>query len=234
MPDMKKSITFCVFLAAFSASAQIDLADQGGAYTVTASDLAESFVNSGAETAVLTFDCAEATAFSGSIAGDIRVVKSGSAKLTVSSASTYTGGTAINAGEIGVTAAGALGSGTVTIAAAAVISLDAAVTLDNDISIASGTSIANVYFRNTSGTAEYAGDITGAGNVYVGSSGKAGTFRITGDIYAPNGTFGNAKTIMARPTISTGISSPKSSPTIPATSVRSISTRLEIPLRLQV
>jgi autotransporter-associated beta strand protein len=61
----------------------------------------------------------------GSIAGTTSLTKTGTRKLTLSTANSYTGGTTVNGGELVVGAGGALGDGSVTIGASGAIQLGA-------------------------------------------------------------------------------------------------------------
>ena len=126
------------------------------------------YTNSSDTTASLVVTLAEAATFTGTISGNVQLVKKGAGKLTISSSNSFTGGTDIQAGTVGITDADALGTGDVSVlgstAAAGRISLDAAITFTNNISVSSGTaSFVAVYFGLTSGTAIYSGDISVTG-----------------------------------------------------------------------
>ena len=170
----------------------IDL--NGEAHQVTDAELAagESFTNSaGGDPAVLTFSPAAAATYSGTISGNIRVVKSGSAKLTFATANSYTGGTSISAGTLGITVGGALGSKQVEIAASSQLSLDAAIDCPNDISLTGASSSkVQLYTSITSGTARFTGAVTSTGSLYPGWA-SGGTLRFAGSGVTLSGDLSN-------------------------------------------
>ena len=145
------------------------------------------YTNSSDTTASLVVTLAEAATFTGTISGNVQLVKKGAGKLTISSSNSFTGGTDIQAGTVGITDADALGTGDVSIlgsaAAAGRISLDAAITFTNNISVSSGTaSFVAVYFGLTSGTAIYSGDILVTGTMRLRRAAKNGIGRFAGTV----------------------------------------------------
>ena len=99
-------------LAFAAVAAEIDLA--GG--PLTATDLTADYVNSSETAATLTFDVAADAEFTGSISGNIAVVKTGAATLSLLNANTYTGGTTVQEGLVSISSDAAFGSGTVRFA----------------------------------------------------------------------------------------------------------------------
>ncbi len=151
------------------------------------------YTNSSDTPASLVVTLSANATFTGTMSGNLQLVKKGAGKLTVSSANSFTGGTDIQAGTVGITDADALGTGDVSVlgsaAAAGRISLDAAITFTNNISVASGVeSFAALYFGLTSGTAVYSGDISVTGGMLLRRAAKngigrfAGTVRTSGDV----------------------------------------------------
>jgi autotransporter-associated beta strand protein len=104
---------------------------------------------------------AQTVALTGGISGAGTLNKLGSGGLILSSANTYTGGTTLNAGALGIGASGALGTGALTMSAGASVQFMAAnITLANNISFAS----AGVYLFDTAGqTATLSGVVSGPG-----------------------------------------------------------------------
>ena len=157
----------------------------------------EPFSNSSSTQATLTFDLSANATYSGVISGAIKVVKTGSAALVLTAASDYTGGTDIQAGVIGITDGDALGSESVNIASAGRLRLDAAVKCENAIQLGkpatSSSGFSQLMFNFSSGTGEFSGAITGAGNLYPSSSSKLGTYQFGGPI-ALSGTLANSQT----------------------------------------
>ena len=112
---MKKilALTTIVSALAFAAvAAEIDLAGE----PLTATDLTADYVNSSDTAATLTFAVASDSEFTGSISGNIAVVKTGAATLSLPNANTYTGGTMIQEGLVSISSDAAFGSGTVRFA----------------------------------------------------------------------------------------------------------------------
>ena len=189
-------LCICAALAAMGASA-IDMNGTSLEVDDATFALDGEYTNSSDTTASLVVTLAEAATFTGTISGNVQLVKKGAGKLTISSSNSFTGGTDIQAGTVGITDADALGTGDVSIlgsaAAAGRISLDAAITFTNNISVSSGTaSFVAVYFGLTSGTAIYSGDITVTGAMRLRRAAKngigrfAGTVRTSGDVTVGN------------------------------------------------
>ena len=112
---MKKVLALTTIFSALAfaaVAAEIDLA--GG--PLTATDLTADYVNSSETAATLTFDVAADAEFTGSISGNIAVVKTGAATLSLLNANTYTGGTTIQEGLVSISSDSAFGSGTVRFA----------------------------------------------------------------------------------------------------------------------
>jgi len=92
----------------------IDLADEtlvGNAYTVTSLSDSTSYTNSGEDTIDLVVNLSAAVTYSGSISGNIRLVKKGNGTLTLPNANSFTRGTSIEAGQIAIGHIDALGDG---------------------------------------------------------------------------------------------------------------------------
>ena len=133
-------------------AATVDLTDrlEDGAtsYTVTEVSSEDGYSYNG-ETAVdLIFDLASEASYTGSvsIAGNIRVVKRGTGTLSLTAANTYTGGTRIEQGVLGITVPDALGAGDVEIVASSDDSkpsrlrFEAGMTFANNIKVSGGWS----------------------------------------------------------------------------------------------
>lgn len=156
------------FVCSWAWAEVIDL--NGSARTVGADEYAAEFTNTSETLAELTIDVAEETTFSGVVSGNIRLIKKGAGKLFVTLASTYTGGTDIQAGTVAIQNPDALGTGDVAVTASAAgqISLASAMTFRNNISVTGATdSNYPIYFEHASGAAIYAGNITVSGNLHL-------------------------------------------------------------------
>ena len=81
--------------------------------------------------AALVFNRSDSSGYTGAISGSGIVTKTGAGTLTLSGTSSYTGGTAINAGILSITNGGALGAGTVTNSATLNLDYGSASTLGN-------------------------------------------------------------------------------------------------------
>lgn len=176
------SLTACLRLGA----EVIDL--NGEPHTLDpATELSAEFTNSSDTLATLTIEAAEALTFAGSISGNIKLVKTGSAQLDVSTVNDFTGGVDLNAGVLNFTVAGSLGDGTITIASGATLLLGAAVECANPIHLMASTS--NVKFAVNSANAKFSGAITGeSGITFTPTSPKGVLCSFTGDITIPNGS----------------------------------------------
>ena len=194
-------------------AATIDLADViDGSTEYVVTDLSgnDSYTYGGAETVDLVFNLSAAADYSGTISGNIRLVKRGTATLTLRSANSYTGGTKIEAGVVGISDSGALGDEAVDIVATksastpSCLRIDAAMTLANDINVSGGLATsttpvetaatfqgyASIYV-NVNANVEFSGDITATCDLYlwdVSSSGKTRTFSgcVSADGYSIN------------------------------------------------
>jgi autotransporter-associated beta strand protein len=165
---MKKALLIA-FLSIASSGLWAEAIDLNGvARTVGADEYAAEFTNTSETLAELTIDVAEETTFSGVISGNIRLIKKGAGKLIVTSASTYTGGTDIQAGTVAIQNPDALSTGDVAVTASASgqISLASAMTFRNNISVTGATdSKVPIYLEHASGAAIYAGNITVSGTL---------------------------------------------------------------------
>ena len=182
----RKCWTAAMFAAlpAMPLVAEIDLA--GEPHAVTADELSESFVNSSETMADLTIEAAEATTFSGTISGNIRLVKTGAAALDITTVNSFGGGTALQAGSINFTVAGSLGSETVTISAGATLNLAAAVECANPIHLMASSS----YLKSSKASSAFTGDVTGESGITFTPAHSANKVHATfrGNITIPNGT----------------------------------------------
>ena len=116
----------------FVASGATLAVDAGGAgeWNSTATDnigvlLCHATFNPGSALGIDTTDAAGAVTYSGSIGGNLAVVKLGSNTLILSGANTYTGGTTLSGGTLSITNSSALGSGGLTIGPQGVFDLNA-------------------------------------------------------------------------------------------------------------
>ena len=170
--------------ATLSASAAaLDLA--GVDRTVTdVADLAsydEGVTNSSATLATLTFDISTDQTYSGVLGGELKLVKSGTGTLTLSTVTrTYTGGTLVNAGgklKLGASNRNMLGTGTITISNGAAIDF-------NGCLYNVGSGMPDIYAEGT-GT-DGTGAILNTGTQFV-NNGFSNVY-LTGDllIYAKN------------------------------------------------
>ena len=188
---MKKCTMFLsgVGVLAFSLMSYADPIDLKGESRLLASDeYAASFVNTSEMLAELTVDTSEAVVFTGEIAGNVRLVKKGAGKITISSSSSYEGGTYIQAGTVGFAVAGALGTGMVTVSAEGTLSLDAPVACENAIHLMSSKSY--LLFNVKEAGATFSGPITGENGISFAPQifQKGTNYRFDGSITIPDGT----------------------------------------------
>ena len=128
----------------------VDLADVLGegehSYTVTELSSGNDYTYSGESTVDLIFNVAEDVEYSGSISGNIRLVKQGAGDLKITKANTYAGGTKIERGNLAVAHADAVGPGQVEViapstdSAPSCLRIDAAMTFANNIHVTGGRS----------------------------------------------------------------------------------------------
>ncbi|WP_183385576.1 autotransporter domain-containing protein, partial [Herbaspirillum sp. Sphag1AN] len=112
---------------AIAANATLDLNN----YNQTANNLTGAG-NVTLGTATLTVDNSSATTFAGTISGDGKLSKSGTASLTLSGVNSYSGGTTISAGTL-IGSASSFGTGTVDIEGALVINQSTDANFSNEI-----------------------------------------------------------------------------------------------------
>ena len=101
-----------------------------GEWNSTATDdigvlLCHATFNSGSALGIDTTDAAGAVTYSGSIGGNLAVVKLGSNTLILSGTNTYVGGTTLSGGTLSITNSSALGGGGLSIGPQGVFDLDA-------------------------------------------------------------------------------------------------------------
>jgi autotransporter-associated beta strand protein len=144
-----------------------------------------------ANAASVSFDTqAHAWALSGVISGiGSSITKIGTDILTLSGNNTYSGGTTISAGGMGVGHANALGSGSISMDNNTTLQAGAAVTTANDIAIANAASVS---FDTQANGWTLSGDITGNGTTSFTKAG-AGTLTLSGT----NGGFTGTATVGA-------------------------------------
>lgn len=190
---MKQTFVLATVLATgILRAATVDLADvlDEGSTTWTVTDLSagDAYVYDGAATVDLVFDLAADASYTGavSVSGNVRLVKRGAGVLGLTAANGYTGGTSIEKGILAVSDPGALGSGKVSISAAASDSapcrlrIDAAMTFANDIEVSGGfacsgsadTGAAKFFARacidlDAAAAVELSGDIVSTCDLYL-------------------------------------------------------------------
>ena len=116
---MHAAVAACLSCVATVRAETIDLADViDGETEYVVTDLSgnDSYTYGGAETVDLVFNLSAAADYSGTISGNVRLIKRGTATLTLRSANSYTGGTRLEAGATSIYDLGALGDGKVYIA----------------------------------------------------------------------------------------------------------------------
>ena len=150
---------------------------------------------------------------SGDIAGDGGINKSGTGKLTLSAANTFTGEVVVNAGTLVVGNANALGADTTgtTILSGATLEILNDITLAAEPLTLVGTGVAGVgALTSQPGVHTVSGPITLGGDTLITSQGSAGpdTFTITGNISGSNSTLtigGSASTAISGNISGTGL-----------------------------
>ena len=148
----------------------LDISAAGSNQTIGAlSGVAGSTVALGANT--LTLDSTSSQAFSGEITGIGGLVKSGSGEQTLNSASTYSGGTTLNAGGLVLGHNAALGSGTLTVDGAATLGANSALTLANHVALNAGLTVLGGQSISLTGDVSGSGSLTKEGTATLTLSG---------------------------------------------------------------
>jgi fibronectin-binding autotransporter adhesin len=144
--------------ATITAGATLRIGDGATSGSITA-DIA----NNGA----LVFDRTDATSYAGTISGTGSLTKVNTGTLTLSTAHSYTGTTAVSGGALNIRNAGALGAadGTAatgtTVASGAALELQGGIAVGNEALSLAGTGVSNGgALRSVSGANSYAGAIT--------------------------------------------------------------------------
>ena len=106
----------------------------------------------------LSINAGQTATQSGVISGDGSLSKVGDGKLTLSTTNTYTGGTVLNAGTLGLGADNALGSGVLTINGGILRAENAGRTLANDVLLNGGFTLGR--YTNLAGAVTLANDVT--------------------------------------------------------------------------
>ena len=184
---MKKALLIA-FLSITSSGLWAEAIDLNGvARTVGADEYAAEFTNTSETLAELTIDVAEAVSFSGKISGNVKLVKTGTAQLDITTVNDFTGGVDLKAGIINFTVAGSLGSGKVTISSGATLQLGAAVECSNPIHLMASGSIVKFAVNNVNGF--FSGDITGERGITFAPqlSAKGKNYSFTSAITIPEG-----------------------------------------------
>jgi autotransporter-associated beta strand protein len=173
------------FVCSWAWAEVIDL--NGVARTVGADEYAAEFTNTSETLAELTIDAAEPDSFSGKISGNVKLVKTGTAQLDITTVNDFTGGVDLKAGTINFTVAGSLGSGKVTISNGATLQLGAAVECSNSIHLMASESIVKFAVNNVNGF--FSGDITGESGITFAPqiSAKGKYYSFTSAITIPEG-----------------------------------------------
>ena len=126
---------------------------------------------------------------SGSIAGDGGITKSGSGKLTLSAANTFTGEVVVNAGTLVVGNANALGATTAgtTITSGATLDVSGGITLAAEpLTLVGGGVNGGGALTSSNGSSTVSGSITLSGDTFISSQGTLLT--LTGTITGTNST----------------------------------------------
>ncbi len=121
-----------------------------------------SNVVSGTGTVVLTGDSTERSISTANVlTGDISVEKTGTGKVSIYAAQSYTGGTTVSAGNLGVGNSEALGTGTITLNGGQITAQDGGLNFDNAVVIGSG----NGTIHTQAQTMTFSGEISGTGTL---------------------------------------------------------------------
>ncbi|MEZ0274408.1 MAG: beta strand repeat-containing protein, partial [Roseimicrobium sp.] len=198
-------------------SGVLQLGSAGGTSDQTVSELftsgtgtANAIVGGNASVSTLTVNQANATTYAGALGGagtnenNISLVKTGNGALTLTGASTFTGGIIIKAGSV-ITgnSGGALGAATNVItlgdtsgSAAATLNIQNTQTYAQTITVAAGsTGPLSLLGGSTTGAPTLTGGITLNNNLIIGKLGTTGNFTLSGGITGTgNLTLGNMGT----------------------------------------
>lgn len=152
---------------------------QGGSLVVfDPAALGTGTVSTAASTAlVVDYSGGTNVALSNALTGAGALIKEGSGTLVVNSANSYTGGTLINAGRLGLNFGNALGTGQVFINAGASLAL-------GDLTYANSTFGAGQIVKTSAGTTLVTGTNTHSGGIDI----QAGTLGVTGNAALGSGT----------------------------------------------
>ncbi len=147
--------------------------------------------------------------FAGIISGTGSLTKAGTGTVTLNGASTYAGGTSINAGTLVIGNASALGTGLVAIASGATLDVNnvnavfGSLTGSGNIALGSG----NLTLGQGNASSTYAGAISGAGSVTKAGTGTltlTGSHSFTGGLAIDGGSLVNNGNIASTVTVGTG------------------------------
>jgi len=123
----------------------------------------ELVTNSAASPSTLTLNLSASSTYSGVIAGNVALIKNGSANLLLAGTNTYTGNTTVNGGTLEIAQPSLAANSTVTVASGAVLQLDFAVTNTVAGVVLNGVHQALGVYNSTTSPAY----ITGAGSLLV-------------------------------------------------------------------
>lgn len=160
----------------------IDL--NGGSHQLAADEFSATFTNSSKEQATLTID--GGGTFSGSISGNIKLVKTGGGTLGVTTVNDFIGGLDLQGGVCNFTVRGSLGSGQIVIAGGATLQFNSA-DCDNPVHLMASSS--KIQFAQNA-VVNHWGAITGeSGITFAPVIPQYAIYcRFRGDITIPNGT----------------------------------------------
>lgn len=145
----------------------LSAANGTGLFYADGVSVANDIAFTGAAGGRVTFDVATGTATqSGTISGAATLSKTGRGTLTLSGANTYTGGTELTAGTLGIGNSDALGTGSLTASELTTIDYADGVNVGNAITIGGTT------FNQTGGSATQSGVISGNGSLTKTGSGS--------------------------------------------------------------